>query len=295
MTVQVLSSVAELRASLDKSRSAGARVGVIPTMGALHEVHLSLVREAAKRSDVVVVTIFVNPTQFGPGEDYDRYPRTLLADAELASGAGATLVFAPAVSEMYPSGEQTRVAVSGVSAGLCGDVRPGHFEGVATIVCKLFNAVGPGSYFFGRKDYQQWRLIERMAKDLLFPVEVVGEPTVRDPDGLALSSRNAYLLPEERVRALAVPHALQWAIDRFREGTTPVSGLLAGVSSRLVAGGLALEYAELRDAQSLAAAFELAPQPVVLLVAGRVGTTRLIDNVVLASGVDNIVPQGVPA
>lgn len=289
MSAVVISRVKDLRAHLSSQGIAGPSadrrrsVGVVPTMGALHEGHLSLVREAAARCEQVVVTIFVNPTQFGPNEDFDRYPRQLEADAEMARTAGATVIFAPPTEEMYPEGEQTRVRVSGLSQGLCGGVRPGHFDGVATIVTKLMNAVGPGIYFFGQKDYQQWRLIERLARDLMFDVEVVGLPIVRENDGLAMSSRNAYLSPEERNRALSLARGLARATQSFDSGVRQVDQLLALVREEMKSAAIDIEYVELRDARDLVEITEegTAPPPWVLAVAGRAGATRLIDNVIL--------------
>lgn len=252
-------------------------------MGALHEGHLSLVREAARRTDEVVVTIFVNPTQFGPDEDLEQYPRDLHRDQNLCAAAGATIVFAPPVSEMYPAGEQTRVRVAELSEGMCGRTRPHHFEGVATVVSKLFNAVGPGIYVFGKKDYQQLRIVQRLATDLLFDVEIVGMPIVREPDGLAMSSRNAYLSPEERSRALCLSRGLRVAKVRFDKGERRPAELVAAVRDELHASLVELDYVELRDASTLeeVCTEEDRGPPWVLGVAGFVGTTRLIDNVVL--------------
>lgn len=291
MTARIQTSVLELRNELDEVRAGGRRVGVVPTMGALHEGHLSLIREAARRAEEVVVTIFVNPTQFGPNEDFERYPRDLENDTKRAESAGATIIFAPPVAEMYPSGEQTRVRVVGLSRGLCGESRPGHFEGVATVVAKLFNAVGPGCYIFGQKDFQQWRLIEQMARDLLFPVEIVGMPIVREPDGMALSSRNAYLKPGERLRALTLARSLQHAIEAYRSGVRDSGRLVDGVSAEL-AKDVRVDYVEIRDPSSLDPIVGEFSGPVLLAVAGYVGSTRLIDNVVLCSTVADILPGG---
>jgi pantoate--beta-alanine ligase len=253
-------------------------------MGALHEGHLSLVREAARRTDEVVVTIFVNPTQFGPGEDFDRYPRMLEADVAAVTSAGARVVFAPPVFEMYPPGEQTRVRVTGLSQGLCGVSRPHHFEGVATIVTKLMNVVGPGVYFFGQKDYQQWKLIEQMARDLLLDVEVVGLPIVRDDDGLAMSSRNAYLSPDERKKALSLSRGLRRAEELFDSGVRSTTDLVDAVRAELSAAGVQGEYIELRGARDLSPVTSDAdapPPPWVIALATTIGKTRLIDNRVL--------------
>ncbi len=293
MSLLRFSGLLPLRRHLDARRAEGKSVGVVPTMGALHEGHLSLVREVRKQSDIVVVTIFVNPTQFGPGEDLDRYPRTLERDAELVEQAGADLVFAPSVEEMYPPDEQTRVSVSGVSEGLCGAHRPGHFVGVATVVAKLFCAVGAGTYIFGRKDYQQLRVIEKMARDLLFPVRVISSAIVRDEDGLALSSRNAYLNSEERKLAPALFRALSAAKLAYEEGERRPKNLVERARDTIRGAatptlGFEIEYLELRDAESLSSEIAddkglVSPveRPVVLLVAARLGTTRLIDNVEL--------------
>jgi len=200
-TIPVFEQPEAFRDALEHARRQGKRVGLVPTMGALHAGHLALIAEARARASFVAASVFVNPTQFGPQEDFARYPRTLDRDVELCAGAGADCVFAPAVEAMYPDGELTRVRVEGLSESLCGSTRPGHFEGVATIVAKLFSLAGACVAVFGRKDYQQLKVIERMARDLLYPVEVVGHRTVREPDGLAMSSRNRYLSGDERVRS----------------------------------------------------------------------------------------------
>jgi len=268
------------------ARRAGARVGFVPTMGALHEGHLTLAREARRRvgdSGLVAVSIFVNPTQFGPQEDLARYPRELDADVARCAVAGVDLVFAPSVAAMYPEGDQTRVRVPRVAEPFCGPLRPGHFEGVATVVTRLFALAGPCVAIFGRKDYQQWRLLDRMARDLFLPVELVGHPTVRDADGLALSSRNRYLSAADRERARAVPEALSAAVRAYAAGERDVAALRESARGVLAAGADAVEYIDLREP------VDLDPLPArladdgraVLAVAVRVGGTRLIDNVVL--------------
>ncbi len=204
------------RRACDEARARGLRVGLVPTMGALHAGHAALIAEARRHASFVVVSIFVNPTQFGPAEDFARYPRTLEADAATCERAGAAAVFAPAADAMYRPGDETRVRVGATAAPLCGAHRPGHFEGVATVVAKLFALTGPSVAVFGRKDYQQLRVISRFTADLFLPVEIVGLRTVREPDGLALSSRNAYLSPEQRAAALAIPRGLSAAVDRVR-------------------------------------------------------------------------------
>lgn len=293
MTSRLRISVAELRADLDEQRTRGRTVAVVPTMGALHEGHLSLVREAARRADEVVVTIFVNPTQFGPGEDFDRYPRDLEADTRLADSAGASIIFAPPIQEMYPPGEQTRVQVSKLSRGLCGMSRPGHFEGVATVVAKLFNAVGAGTYFFGTKDYQQWRLVRQMACDLLFPVHVVGMPIVRERDGVALSSRNAYLQPDERIRARVLSLSLQSAISSYRDGERDARAIVERVRA-MMKTRLEVDYVEARDPVTLETVDGPFEGELLIAVAGYLGKTRLIDNVVLGPGVSDIVTTDAP-
>src|SRR5450432_787195 len=236
-------TVREFRAAANSVRAAGKRLGLVPTMGALHAGHLSLVREARSHAAVVGVTIFVNPTQFGPNEDFARYPRTLERDLELCREVGVAHVFAPDASEMYPAGERTRVQVSGLTAALCGPHRPGHFDGVTTIVSKLFAVAGECVAVFGRKDYQQLKVIERMTRDLLLPVEVIGYKTLRDPDGLALSSRNAYLAPEERARALSIPRALSGAVRAFVAGERRAGVLRGAARATLEEAGIVLDYA----------------------------------------------------
>jgi len=242
-----------------------------------------LVRAARQHADAVAVSIFVNPTQFGPHEDLARYPRNLEGDVELLRSVGAELVFAPSPLEMYPPGERTRVAVSALGDHLCGPLRPGHFEGVATIVTKIFAVTGVCVAIFGRKDYQQLKVIQRMTRDLLLPVQVLGEPTVRDADGLALSSRNAYLSPDERRRALSIPRVLAGAARAFAAGERGALALLAPAKSALLQAGLRLDYLEIADPEEL---FPLpradeVPARALLAVAAFCGTTRLIDNLVL--------------
>jgi pantoate--beta-alanine ligase len=283
MTLTLHRTVAEFRSAAQAVRSSGKRLGLVPTMGALHAGHLSLVAEARSRAAEVALTIFVNPTQFGPNEDFARYPRTLDRDLESCREAGVSHVFAPEASEMYPVGERTRVQVSGLTTALCGPHRPGHFDGVTTVVSKFFAVTGECVAVFGRKDYQQLKVIERMTRDLLLPIEIVGVPTLRDTDGLALSSRNAYLTPEERTRALAIPRALTRAVNAFASGERRISALRRAPLAELAAAGLRLDYATFADPE------ELVPQPedatsgerLLFAVAGYVGKTRLIDNVVL--------------
>ncbi len=252
-------------------------------MGALHEGHLSLVRRAAELADDVVVTIFVNPTQFGPNEDLAKYPRTLERDVEGAMRAGATCIFAPPIEEMYPPGERTRVSVSGLTDHLCGASRPGHFTGVATIVTKIFALVGASTAVFGRKDYQQVKVIERMTRDLMLPVRVVAEPTVRESDGLALSSRNRYLSDNWRGRALSIVRALDEAARLHARGERSAGVFRQRVREKLEAAGLRVDYVELADPDELdpIADGEQVGERVLLAIAAFADSTRLIDNLVL--------------
>ncbi|HET7539685.1 MAG TPA: pantoate--beta-alanine ligase [Polyangiaceae bacterium] len=283
MTLELHRTVSEFRRAAQAVRSSGKRLGLVPTMGALHAGHLSLVSEARSRAAEVALTIFVNPTQFGPNEDFSRYPRNLDRDLELCREAGVRHVFAPETSEMYPEGERTRVTVSGLTAALCGPHRPGHFDGVTTIVSKLFAVSGECVAVFGRKDYQQLKVIERMTRDLLLPVEIVGLRTLRDEDGLALSSRNTYLTPEERARARAIPRALSAVSKAFDGGERRISALREVATGELLPSGLRLDYATFADADELAPLADdgLGGERLLFAVAGYMGRTRLIDNVVL--------------
>jgi pantoate--beta-alanine ligase len=255
-------------------------------MGALHEGHLELVREAKRRAPFVAVSIFVNPTQFGPNEDLARYPRNLEADLERCGAVGTAIVFAPDTSEMYPPGDATRVRVGALAEPLCGAFRPGHFEGVATVVAKLFALAAPCVAVFGRKDYQQLRVIERMARDLLFAVEIVGVATVRDADGLAMSSRNAYLSPQERERARSIPRALGEAVRAFEVGERRAGALRQIVTSRVAPAATKVDYVTVADPETLAPIDDGATLegPALVALAAFIEKTRLIDNVVL--GVD---------
>ena len=279
--MHTVNRLANLREVVDTLRAKGA-LALVPTMGALHEGHLTLVREAQKRAASVVVSIFVNPTQFGPNEDLAAYPRQPAEDSRLLETEGVDVLWAPPVGEMYPDGFATTISVGGVGEGLCGAVRPGHFDGVATVVCKLFNQVRPDLALFGEKDWQQLAVIRRMARDLDLSQPAAGAidgvPTVREADGLALSSRNRYLSPEDRQRAAALPGAMREAVARIEAGE-PVSAALVALEQALVAGGFAsVDYAELADAESLAPLAALGPRPARLFVAARIGGTRLIDN-----------------
>jgi pantoate--beta-alanine ligase len=283
--VKVLRTKAELREELSGPRREGKCIGLVPTMGYLHDGHLSLIRAARASCDVVVVSLFVNPAQFGEGEDLDSYPRDEARDADLAGAEGADILWAPAADEIYPDAFDTSVEVgeslTGVLDGDPDQRGPGHFRGVTTIVAKLFNCVQPDVAFFGRKDAQQGVVIERMARDLDFPVEIELLPTVREPDGLALSSRNAYLDDAERERALAISRGLRAAEQRAEGGETSVDAVLDAVRTELRNAGIEPEYVEARDAQDLSSISELNGRPVLLAVAARVGGARLIDNTIL--------------
>jgi pantoate--beta-alanine ligase len=282
--MQTVTTIAELRAALAGLRAAGS-VALVPTLGALHEGHLALVRRAKELAPVVAVSIFVNPAQFGPHEDLAAYPRRLAEDTALLEGEGVDLLWAPAASEIYPQGFATTVSVSGVSEGLCGATRPGHFDGVATVVLKLFNQVEPDIAVFGEKDWQQLAVIRRMARDLdlTHPAarHIVGVPTVRDADGLAMSSRNAYLSSEQRANAAALPKAIRAAVQRIEAGE-PVGDGLAGLEAALLFNGFdSIDYSEVADAETLVPLQELGARPARLLVAARIGGTRLIDNMAI--------------
>lgn len=270
--------LADLRGRLNDWRAAGARIALVPTMGNLHEGHLTLVREARERADRVVATIFVNPLQFGPGEDLDAYPRTLDADRRQLAAAGCDLLFTPGVAEMYPRGQsaQTCVEVPGLSDILCGATRPGHFRGVATVVCKLLNMVQPDVALFGEKDFQQLLVIRRMVEDLCIPVEIIGIGTVREPDGLAKSSRNGYLTAEERSRAPALQQALGLAAERLRSGESPATAEREALAA-LDAAGLRPDYVSVRNAADLRPAGD-ADRDLIVLGAAYLGRARLIDN-----------------
>jgi len=280
--VKLVRRRSELRAALAGARREGGSIGLVPTMGWLHEGHLSLLRAARAECDLVVMSLFVNPTQFGPGEDLERYPRDEQRDLELAAEAGADLVWAPPLEEVYPDGFSTQVEVGGLGEVLCGDPErrgPAHFRGVATVVAKLFNAVQPDVAWFGQKDAQQVAVIRRMARDLDFPVRIEVLPTVREPDGLAMSSRNAYLEPADRERATALWRALT-AVEREARSGELAAALEAG-RRELAAAGIEPEYLEARDPEDLTPVGELDGRPVLVAVASRVGGARLIDNILI--------------
>jgi pantoate--beta-alanine ligase len=279
--VQTVSELVPLRNAVTALKAKG-KLALVPTMGALHTGHLTLVREARKHADAVAVSIFVNPRQFGANEDLDAYPRQLARDSALLVAEGVNLLWAPSAAAMYPPGYATNIAVSGVSEGLCGAARPGHFDGVATVVCKLFNQVQPDVALFGEKDWQQLAVIRRMARDLdlVLPsaAAIFGVPTVREADGLAMSSRNAYLSAEKRAQAAALPRGMRWVIEQMLGGQPVVDALLELEEVLLSEGFDKLDYAKLCDAETLTELTELSDRPARLLVAARIGSTRLIDN-----------------
>ena len=276
-----VASIEEVRGVLRHPRLEARTIGLVPTMGALHEGHLSLVASSRARCDLTVVSVFVNPTQFGEGEDFDAYPRDLDADAALLEGAGVDVLFAPSTAAMYPEGAVTRVDPGPLATMWCGVSRPVHFAGVATVVTKLLSIVGPDVAFFGEKDYQQLKVIERVVADLDIPTHVVGCPIVREPDGLALSSRNRYLTPEQRSHALVLSRALASVRARVEAGETDGAGLQRGLAEAIASEpGVTLDYAAVVDAETLESATVLRRE-CRALVAARVGSARLIDNVAL--------------
>jgi pantoate--beta-alanine ligase len=290
--VERVNSIEEVHSVLRRPRLEGRTVGLVPTMGALHAGHLSLVRASKARCDLTVVSVFVNPTQFGEGEDFEYYPRDIEADAELLEGAGVDVLFAPTVAAMYPPGATTRVDPGPTGEVLCGASRPGHFTGVATVVTKLLDIAAPNVAFFGEKDYQQLRVIERVVRDLDIGTHIVGCPIVREPDGLALSSRNRYLTHEQRAHALVLSRALMRARDAAAAGETDAKALQAFLAATISAEPeVTLDYAAVVDARTLE------PLSVVsgearALVAARVGTARLIDNVAISSPGGASAPPG---
>ncbi len=283
--MRTVRTVDEVRAQVRAWRAAALRVTLVPTMGNLHAGHISLLELAHQRGDRVVVSIFVNPLQFGPGEDYGRYPRTPDADIAMLQEARCDLLFAPGVDELYAEGgsQRTLVSVRGLSEILCGAIRPGHFDGVATVVAKLFGVVGPDLAVFGEKDFQQFRVVQLMTRDLAIPVEVVGAPTVRAADGLALSSRNRYLNEDERARAPAVYRSLQQGADRLRAGERDFAAIEAAGAALLAAAGLKVDYFAVRDAADLSPP-HADTREFVLLTAARLGGARLIDNLRTPAG-----------
>ena len=279
--MQIIRQLGPLHIALGDIREAKSTIGLVPTMGALHAGHMELVKNAMARCDKVVVSIFVNPAQFGEGEDLGSYPRQEAADAALLEAAGVDLIWAPSVDQVYPDGFSTNISVNGVSSGLCGGSRPGHFDGVATVVAKLFNQIRPNAAFFGEKDYQQLAVIRRMARDLDFTHDIIGVPTVRDADGLALSSRNAYLTSEQREQAVALPDIMRKASEKIVRGGE-IGTILSSAKADLMAAGFhKVDYFELKNADTLENMTVFA-KPARLLAAAHIGSTRLIDNIAVA-------------
>lgn len=271
----VVQEPAEMRAVVTEARAAGRRVGFVPTMGALHAGHASLAARAVAECDDVAVSIFVNPTQFGPQEDFGRYPRTFAADLDLLAARGVRWVYAPSTEAVYPPGDCTRIVVGGPAVPFEGQRRPGHFDGVSTVVCKLFMTVPAHAAYFGAKDWQQTRVVKRMARDLGLPIEIVVCPTVREADGLAMSSRNAYLSAAERPRAVGLVEALRAAASLWAE-RTPVAAIEAAMRAAIEARGMVVDYCSLADPESLEPVAAAADRAVAL-AAARLGATRLID------------------
>jgi len=280
--VQTTSTLEMLRTQVAQLRSNGRTIGLVPTMGALHEGHLTLVRKASEACDHVVASIFVNPTQFGPNEDLDAYPRQLAEDSAMLAHEGVALLWAPTVDAMYPDGFVTKISVSDISSGFCGADRPGHFDGVATVVCKLFNQVRPDMAFFGEKDFQQLAVIRAMTRDLDLVAphvsNVIGVPTVRETDGLAMSSRNRYLDAAQRNAAGQLNTAMQAAIRQILNGTALSDAMDELIKHLIEAGFDSVDYAAVADSMSLEELSHLGEGPARLLVAARIGGTRLIDN-----------------
>lgn len=270
----------DLQHVLSECRHSGETIGLVPTMGNLHEGHLTLIDAARQQCDFVLATIFVNPLQFGPTEDLDKYPRTLEADCKLLESTLCDGVFIPPVSEMYPNGvqDQTLITVPGISEGHCGASRPGHFSGVCTVVCKLFNLTQPDKAFFGEKDYQQLQVIRKMTSDLCIPVDIIGVPTVRMPDGLALSSRNSYLNIEQKKNATSLQESLQATKEKLLQGVSSIETLEREARDFLNASGLKVDYFNISHAQSLKPASN-SDTELVILAAAWLGSTRLIDNI----------------
>jgi pantoate--beta-alanine ligase len=278
--MKILKKVKQMQEYVTSAKKAGKKVGLVPTMGALHEGHLSLIRQAKKENDVVVVSIFVNPTQFGPKEDFKKYPRPLAKDTKLAKSAGANVIFNPNAAEMYPAGYQTYVEVGKITQGLCGASRPGHFRGVATIVNKLFNAVPADKAYFGQKDYQQVQVIKQMVQDLNIAVQVVTCPIIREQDGLAMSSRNQYLSAEERKSAICLYEALNIAKAMIKSRIKDAGKIKKEIRNIIESNLLAkVDYIEIVNTETLEPV-KLIKGKVVIALAVYVGKTRLIDNMV---------------
>ena len=277
--MEVVHTIPDLRDAVARARQAGKAIGFVPTMGCLHEGHLSLIRRAKEEAAFVVVSIFVNPTQFGPNEDFSKYPRTFEEDHRGCEAAGASLIFAPAAADFYPAGASTWVDVEGVSAKLCGEFRPGHFRGVATVVAMLFNATQADLAVFGRKDLQQLAVIRRMVRDLHIPVRIIAHETIREPNGVAMSSRNRYLSPEQLAQATAIPAAMAAAKALAQAGVTDAARLRDAAQAVLAAQpALKPQYCEVVDLETMAPVTSTAGVHCAIAIACHLGATRLIDN-----------------
>lgn len=285
--MRIIRTIPELKVALKALRESHKSIGFVPTMGYLHEGHASLIRQSTARCDATVVSVFVNPTQFGPQEDLSRYPRDLERDQNLCLRLGVAILFMPEASEIYPTGFSTSISVGPIADQLCGEFRPGHFRGVATVVAKLFNLVQPDLAFFGQKDLQQCAIIRRVVKDLNLPVDILVAPTVREADGLAMSSRNAYLAPADRERALGVSRGLFKAEAAFRDGERDAS-VLEGIARREMEGAGEIQYCRLVDLATLDGIGGTVTRPAAMAAAVVVGGTRLIDNVLLAPSGDPV-------
>lgn len=278
--MKIITAISDVRDCVHRARQNGKRIGLVPTMGALHAGHGALIERAVRQCDFVVVSIFVNPIQFGPNEDFDRYPRSLEQDAAYCTQRGVDVIFAPPAQEMYPDPQQTWVEVQTLTERLCGAARPGHFRGVTTVCAKLFNIVGPDVAYFGQKDAQQAIVIQRMVKDLNVPLDIALCPIVREPDGLAMSSRNRYLTPEQRRRAVCLYRALEHSRQMVAQGCRQASELIAALRSMIEQEGGQVEYVSVVDAKTLEPVETLAPGTLIA-VAAFFGSTRLIDNCLL--------------
>jgi pantoate--beta-alanine ligase len=281
LPMRIVRTIPEIRMALKALREGGQRIGFVPTMGYLHEGHAALIKQSTARCNSTVVSVFINPTQFGPNEDLARYPRDLERDQNLCLKLGVDVLFLPEAAEIFPTGFSTFVEPGPLAEILCGQFRPGHFRGVATVVAKLFNIVQPDLAFFGQKDLQQIAVIRRMIRDLNMPVDIVAAPTMREPDGLAMSSRNSYLSPEDRRRALCLHKGLTAAGDAFQKGERRVATLV-GLARKQLASADEVQYCELVDAYTMEALGGEVTRTSALCVAAIVGRTRLIDNIVLS-------------